>query len=450
MSVAPLFAPVLPPAASPARPAQGESPSDLAGLFGLLLSGTQPVQAVMAQAADPGAPAAPGLVAAPAGDCLRAVPPTLPVNQSTPFSGMVGPAAADALPAVGPLPAMPAAPIPTAVAPASAPPQLAPANSDASWLEPVFAPSVDHPRTGPAPLPSLAEPAPTPTETQGAAAPPQLPVGMAPLGTAQTGSAPAARPDLVSVALTADARAAAAPLGLPLQTGADPANPSPAAARARSVPATGARSIATQAADVRRQHAAILASTSSSPGAAGEQHATSDQAWLEPRSEAAQGPVTSADHAASDPARPPAPGRPVPPAPVFQVGLQIAKAVPGRIDRLFVQLEPAALGRVEVRLKFHRNDQVSAVIAAERPDTLDALQRDARLLERSLQQAGLRLDSDGLSFSLKREQAHQQAREEGWLAPSAGGRADLPLLAATDQAPPMHWFRGLRTLDIRV
>ena len=109
----------------------------------------------------------------------------------------------------------------------------------------------------------------------------------------------------------------------------------------------------------------------------------------------------------------------MPPAPVFQIGMQIAKAVPGRIDRLVVQLEPAALGRVDVRLKFHRNDQVSAVIAAERPDTLDALQRDARLLERSLHQAGLRLDSDGLTFSLKREQAHHQAREENWFAPSS-------------------------------
>jgi hypothetical protein len=140
----------------------------------------------------------------------------------------------------------------------------------------------------------------------------------------------------------------------------------------------------------------------------------------------------------------------VPPAPVFQIGMQIAKAVPGRIDRLVVQLEPAALGRVEVRLKFHRNDQVSAVIAAERPDTLDALQRDARLLERSLQQAGLRLDSDGLTFSLKREQAHHQAREESWFAAGAAERADQPLLPIRDQPPPLHWFRGLRALDIRV
>jgi flagellar hook-length control protein FliK len=148
--------------------------------------------------------------------------------------------------------------------------------------------------------------------------------------------------------------------------------------------------------------------------------------------------------------RAPASGRPVPPAPVFQIGMQIAKAAPGRIDRLVVQLEPAALGRVEVRLKFHRDDQVSAVIAAERSDTLDALQRDARLLERSLHQAGLRLDSDGLTFSLKREQAHHQARGENWFAPSAGERADQPLLPARDQPPSVHWFRGLRALDIRV
>ena len=160
--------------------------------------------------------------------------------------------------------------------------------------------------------------------------------------------------------------------------------------------------------------------------------------------------MTRADHTIPEAARALVHGRQVAPAPVFQIGVQIAKAVPSRIDRLVVQLEPAALGRVEVRLKFQRNDQVSAVIAAERPDTLDALQRDARLLERSLQQAGLRLDSDGLTFSLKREQAHHQAREDNWFAPSASERADRPLPAARNEPPAVYWFRGLRALDIRV
>ena len=60
MTVAPLFAQVLPPAPSPARPAQGDGPSDLAGLFALLLAGMPPVQAVVAQGADTGATAGAG------------------------------------------------------------------------------------------------------------------------------------------------------------------------------------------------------------------------------------------------------------------------------------------------------------------------------------------------------------------------------------------------------
>ena len=38
---------------------------------------------------------------------------------------------------------------------------------------------------------------------------------------------------------------------------------------------------------------------------------------------------------------------------------------------------------------------------ADRPETLDMLQRDARVLERALNDAGLRADSGGLSFNLR-------------------------------------------------
>ena len=134
---------------------------------------------------------------------------------------------------------------------------------------------------------------------------------------------------------------------------------------------------------------------------------------------------------------------------MLQIGLQIAKAAPARIERVLVQLEPASLGRVEVRLEFYRDNQVSAVIAADRPDTLDALQRDARVLERGLHQAGLRLDSDGLTFSLKREQAHDHARPDHPFGRPAGDFADRPATIGT-QPPPLQWFSGLRALDIRV
>ena len=70
MTVAPLFAPLLPPAPSSARLAQGDGPSDLAGLFALLLAGAPLVQAAVARGADTGAPAL-------AGDFPPAVPRAL-------------------------------------------------------------------------------------------------------------------------------------------------------------------------------------------------------------------------------------------------------------------------------------------------------------------------------------------------------------------------------------
>jgi len=41
------------------------------------------------------------------------------------------------------------------------------------------------------------------------------------------------------------------------------------------------------------------------------------------------------------------------------------------------------------------------MVLAERPETLEMLQRDARGLERALQDAGLKTESGGLSFGLR-------------------------------------------------
>jgi hypothetical protein len=41
------------------------------------------------------------------------------------------------------------------------------------------------------------------------------------------------------------------------------------------------------------------------------------------------------------------------------------------------------------------------MIIAERPETLDILQRDIRVLERALQDAGLKTDQNSLSFDLQ-------------------------------------------------
>lgn len=58
------------------------------------------------------------------------------------------------------------------------------------------------------------------------------------------------------------------------------------------------------------------------------------------------------------------------------------------------------------------------MVTVERPETLELLQRDARGLERALQDAGLRTDSGSLNFNLRGD-GQQSANNE--FAPAPGG-----------------------------
>ena len=105
-------------------------------------------------------------------------------------------------------------------------------------------------------------------------------------------------------------------------------------------------------------------------------------------------------------------GRPqlLPGGPAEQVAVHIQKAAAGGADRINIKLHPAELGRVDVRMETAENGSLRAVITVERPEALEFLQRDARGLERSLQDAGLKTDSQSLAF--ERHDAHQRGREQ--------------------------------------
>ncbi len=81
-----------------------------------------------------------------------------------------------------------------------------------------------------------------------------------------------------------------------------------------------------------------------------------------------------------------------------QVALHIQKASDGGQSRLNLTLHPAELGRVQVMMETADNGVLRAVISAERPEALELLARDARGLERALQDAGLKTDSQSLAF----------------------------------------------------
>ena len=84
--------------------------------------------------------------------------------------------------------------------------------------------------------------------------------------------------------------------------------------------------------------------------------------------------------------------------PAEQVSVQIQHGVRNDHDRINVRLYPAALGKVEVKLELTPDRAVHAIVTAERPETLDMLARDARILHRALEDAGLQMDSNSLTF----------------------------------------------------
>ncbi len=107
---------------------------------------------------------------------------------------------------------------------------------------------------------------------------------------------------------------------------------------------------------------------------------------------------------ASDPAN-----RPFqPPEPAGrQLEVQLVRHAAAGRSRFTVRLDPPELGRVQVSLQFSGDGRVEASIRADHPHALDMLQRDARMLERALAQAGFRTEG-GLQFSLNQHSSQQQ------------------------------------------
>jgi hypothetical protein len=80
-----------------------------------------------------------------------------------------------------------------------------------------------------------------------------------------------------------------------------------------------------------------------------------------------------------------------------------AKAKDGQ-NEFNISMEPAELGRVDVRISVDAAGKAQAHLTADKPQTLQMLQRDSQTLERSLKDSGLNLSNNGLNFSLKGEQ----------------------------------------------
>jgi flagellar hook-length control protein FliK len=151
----------------------------------------------------------------------------------------------------------------------------------------------------------------------------------------------------------------------------------------------------------------------------------------------------------SDATGAPEPGAPIapasaPPPPANQIAVHLARhAATG--DSIVVSLSPEELGRVEIEIELDGDGRARAHVAAELPMTLELIQRDAAVLERALEAAGVDLAPDALTFDLRRDgQSPQHGRAAGLPTWTAPGRSAEPELVIE---PTRH---SSRLLDLRV
>lgn len=123
------------------------------------------------------------------------------------------------------------------------------------------------------------------------------------------------------------------------------------------------------------------------------------------------------------------------------IALRITQAARSGETRFQIQLDPPELGRIDVKLEFSQEGQMRAHLAAERPETLDLLQRDARALHKALETVGLKLDDSALNFSM-RDSETDDSKADGSAAASTNDSAGDDEDAEAELAVDTHALGG--------
>jgi chemotaxis protein MotD len=106
------------------------------------------------------------------------------------------------------------------------------------------------------------------------------------------------------------------------------------------------------------------------------------------------------------------------PVPVSGLAVDIASKAAAGNTSFQIRLDPADLGRIDVRLDVDKHGQVTSHLTVERPATLEMLRNDAPKLQQALEDAGLKTGDNGLQFSLRDQSSQGRNDNAGQNGPS--------------------------------
>jgi flagellar hook-length control protein FliK len=125
--------------------------------------------------------------------------------------------------------------------------------------------------------------------------------------------------------------------------------------------------------------------------------------------------------------------------PLSALPVEIAASARSGKTHFDISLDPAELGRIDVRIAVDRNGQVTSHLTVEKPETLSMLRQDAPQLQRALDDAGLKTGGNGLSFSLRDQSSSGQNSGSG---NDNGGNARRLIVSEDDALPAAAVGRG--------
>ncbi len=138
---------------------------------------------------------------------------------------------------------------------------------------------------------------------------------------------------------------------------------------------------------------------------------------------------------------------------VAHLAASIVRKMEGRSTRFDIELHPAELGAVQVRLEIARDGQVQAQLAFDNPMAAADFRARADELRRMLEQSGFQLGQDALSFEQREQGSSFAERQDGRPErPAFGTRAFRDGAGLIDAETPM--LRPMRAVasgvDIRI
>jgi flagellar hook-length control protein FliK len=103
-----------------------------------------------------------------------------------------------------------------------------------------------------------------------------------------------------------------------------------------------------------------------------------------------------------------------------QLAFEIVRHAQLGSNQFQIRLDPADMGRIDVKLDIASSGSVNAHLTVEHPETLDLLKRDSGALGAALSQAGLDSSKTNLEFSLRQNPFANQNNNGGGYSPAPG------------------------------